>query len=51
MSDFLARHMSDAFQSAGRQPGSHLWRLEGLPLRGMTVIPQLLSAIADAVSR
>jgi Putative 2OG-Fe(II) oxygenase len=39
----------DLHYSAGRRPGQHLWRIEGLPTRGMTAIPALLEAIAQAV--
>ncbi len=44
------RASPDLFYSAGRQPGRDLWRLQGLPLRGMKAVPDLLTAIAGEVT-
>jgi Putative 2OG-Fe(II) oxygenase len=43
------RASPDLFYSAGRRPGRHLWRTEGLPQRGMVAIPKLFEALEAAV--
>lgn len=43
------RASPDLFYSAGRRPGKHLWRTEGLPQRGMVALPKLFAAIVDVV--